>query len=608
MSARIVTAALLFLATSLGATGCRRQVRPAPPQSSALEHGKLLKLSDEYWDFLMEENPVWATYLGDRRFDRALPDLSVEARERALETNVRFKEDLETIDPDELSETDRITRDALLEYVGALVETAVCKEPLWNVNALDGAQTTLGELPQLHAVRTREEAEALEVRYLKSAVYIDQHLANLQLGAERGYLAAKPAVARVLSQLSELTAEKPEASSFISAVQLPEGWRDDDRAEVRKKLTDAVRSALYPALVRYREYLAGPYSLLSREALGVTENPGGQDCYEARARMFTGSALGADEVHQLGLEELERNEAGMKEVALQVVGEPDIAKLEAKLLGDPLQHPKTREELIAFNQQLVDRASKAMPAVFGRLPTRKVELRAVEPFREKDSPSGFYYEAPSDGSRPAYYYVNTFNPEGRSLFQMEALAFHEALPGHHLQIAVAQELAGLPRFRKEIGQTAFVEGWAHYAELLADELSLYTSPASRYGMYSDQALRAVRLVVDTGLHTKGWTREQAIQFMVDHTAEPPDECAREVDRYVVWPAQALAYKLGQLEFLKLRQEARDELGSRFDLKAFHDQALKHGAVPMPVLRRLLTAWVEETKARLPATTTARETR
>lgn len=583
---------LLLAVLALAAGGCRT-VRRAPALSDDTEARRLSHLAEAYWDFLMRESPLWATFLGDRRFDSELPDLSAGHRERARDELQRLLEGVESLDPDKLSEPDRITRETLRSLLSNELGTHVCREELWDVNALDGAQAALAEIPALHALGTPEQGKAMVIRYLRAGVLIDQHLDNLRRGLEEGYRAPRLLVERVLTQLDELLGRRPEESTFLTAVQLPEPWRDEEKRELRKELLEAVRSAVYPALARYRDFLRDEYLAQARDAVGLSANEGGARCYAAKLEALTGLNRSPEEIHQLGLTELARNEAQMRELARRLTGSDDLDRLEAQLAQSPRQHLRTPEELLEYNRLLVERARAAASRAFGRLPAQRVEVRPIDAHREQDSPPGYYFQGSRAQDRPGYYFLNTYDAPNRLLFQMEPLAFHETIPGHHLQIALAQELERLPRFRKELGDPAFKEGWAHYAELLADELDLYSSDEGRFGMLSDQALRAARLVVDTGLHALGWSREQAIAFLVDHTAESPASAAREVDRYIAWPAQALGYKLGQLEILALRREAQERLGKRFDLKVFHDRLLANGAVPLPVLRQVMSRWLDE---------------
>ncbi|HZA50326.1 MAG TPA: DUF885 domain-containing protein, partial [Myxococcaceae bacterium] len=399
-------------------------------------------------------------------------------------------------------------------------------------------------------------------------------------------------VGRVIEQLEAMLADPPERSIFVTTVRLPGTWSEGERSALRAGLLEATGSILYPALRRYRDFLRGEYLPRARDKVGVSANPDGEECYRGRIRAHTHLDLSPEEIHRIGLEQAEQNLAGMKEIARRLTGgHDDLQAVVARLSADPSQRVKTREELLRFAEGMIARAEAKLPEVLGRLPRQRVQVKPIEEFREQSSPTGYYYNGSEAEGRPGFFYLNTGDPASRPLYLLEALAFHEAVPGHHVQGALAQEMEGLPRFRRELGDSAFTEGWAHYAELLADELGLYSGDAGRFGMLSDQALRAVRLVVDTGMHHFGWTRERALAYMRSHTAEPAEDASREIDRYIAWPGQALAYKLGQLEMLKLRADAKTRLGTRFDLRAFHDALLSHGAIPLPVLRATMQEWL-----------------
>ena len=319
--------------------------------------------------------------------------------------------------------------------------------------------------------------------------------------------------------------------------------------------------------------------------------PGGAACYAALIRAHTSLALDPRAVHQLGLTELARIRAEIEQLGPAAVGSSSFAEIQRRLRGnDPALFYRTREEIEAGARATLARATAAMPRFLGRLPRTPCVVKPVEPHEEKDSPIAFYRQPAVDGSRPGTYYVNTYQPTTRPRFEAEALAFHESIPGHHVQIALAQEMRGLPEFRKNLGVTAFVEGWGLYAERLADELGLYSSPLTRLGRLSLESWRAGRLVVDTGIHALGWSRTQAVRFLLENTLIAPNNIETEVDRYIGWPAQALAYKIGQLEILRLREEARAKLGPRFDLRRFHDVVLGSGAVSLPALGDLVHEW------------------
>jgi uncharacterized protein (DUF885 family) len=586
---------LIRLAHAVLTLAIAMSCRHSPPHSVEVSDPvapsqKLEKLAGDYWDLEMRKNPVWATFLADRRFDAELPDITPSGVAAARAKARAILDEARALDPTPLSPQERVTREMLVALLEDSIAAEICEAHLWDVNALDGVQSTLGEMPQLHSVLQKQHAESLIARYRQGGKLLDQHVANLRTGIQRRYLAAKPAVARVIEQLEVMLADPPERSMFVTTVRLPDTWSEQERSELRTLLLEATRTSLYPGLRRYLHVLRNEYLPVAREKVGVEANPDGEQCYRTRIRAHTHLDLSPEEIHRIGLQESERNLAEMKEIARRLAGRDEIDTLKKHLSRDPSQHVKTREELLDFAEGLIARAGAKLATAFSRLPRQQVRVKPIEEFREQSSPTGYYYNGSEAEGRPGYFYLNTWDPSSRTLYLLESLTFHEAIPGHHLQGALAQELKGLPRFRRELGDPAFIEGWAHYAELLAGELGLYSGDAARFGMLSDQSLRAVRLVVDTGMHHFGWTRQRALEYMRSHTAEPPEEMEREIDRYIVWPGQALAYKLGQLEILKLRAEAKARLGDRFDMRAFHDAMLSNGAIPLPVLRRVMNEW------------------
>lgn len=589
-------ATALSVAAVVPLSSCRHASPTSATGSSKASAAKELEqLSDAYWDYSMRGNPIWATYLADRRFDDQLPDITPEGIQARLDQAKALFKSANEIDPDKLDEEDRVTRDTLLAMLDGEIQGDVCKSELWDVNALDGIQTTLGELPQLHGISAPEHAEHLITRYQKSADWLDQHISNLRVGQQQGYLAAKVAVTRVIEQLDGMLTVAPEQSAFVTSVKLPASFDAKTTEDLQARLLDAVKTRMYPALQRYRDFLQNEYLPEAREQIGVEANRDGAKCYRARILANTHLDLSPERIHSIGLDLAEQNLAEMKAIAKKLTGKEDLAALEAYLAKDPSDHVDSREALLKYADGLIRHAEAKLPEEFGRLPELQVKVKPIEEFREASSPMGYYYSGSEAEHRPGYFYLNTHGAKTVPLYLLQSLTFHESVPGHHLQGAIAQELTSLPKFRRELGDGAYTEGWAHYAELLADELGLYDGDAGRFGMLSDQALRAVRLVVDTGMHHMGWSREKALDYMLTHTAEPRDDAEREIDRYIVWPGQALCYKLGQLEILDLRAEAKKKLGAKFDARAFHDEVLAHGAIPLPVLRGVIERWIERQK-------------
>jgi uncharacterized protein (DUF885 family) len=360
----------------------------------------------------------------------------------------------------------------------------------------------------------------------------------------------------------------------------------------------AIASGARPAFARQRDLLRGQILPRARDEAhaGISNVPGGAACYARLIEIHTSLALSAEEIHRVGLEELARIKAEIARVGEEAFGTSALPEIRRRLRGEPASYFRTRDEILAAARGALARAQAAEPRFLGTLPRTPCAVKPIEPFEEKDAPIAYYRPAAIDGTRPGAYYVNTFEPETRARFEVEALAFHESVPGHHIQIAIAQELTGMPEFRKHAGVTAFVEGWGLYAEGLADELGLYSSALERLGRLNFDAWRALRLVVDTGIHAMGWSRSRAIAFMMDNAVLAENNVVNEVDRYIAWPGQALAYKIGEREIRRLRADAERRLGPRFDLRAFHDVVLGGGAVSLPVLRDEVEGWVRGRQA------------
>ena len=543
----------------------------------------------------MRTDPRYATTIGDRRYDQELEDLSPAAREATRRELLSIVDRLTRFDPASLSVAERLNRDVLALTITTDLQSEACEYELWRVDHLNGLQSSLPELATLHSTDTLERATGLVTRYQRVPRLIDQHIKNLSEGLRRGLVAPEINVRRVIEQIDKLIVYDP--SPFLPrfdktfAQDVPDA---KEREKVFEELVRAVRALVDTSLVRYREFLKRAVLPEARKKVGVDALAIGAACYLAEIERHTGRRMTPGEVHALGLSEVGRIKAEMTALAQKLFPGKKLTLREAneRLDKDPAQHFKTRGELRRFAEATVARALAASPKAFSVLPKAPIEVKPLEAFREEESPAAYYYQAPSDGSRPAFYYLNTFAPEERALYDQEALAFHEAVPGHHLQIALAQELSAVPEFRKQLGQTAFVEGWALYAERLAKELGLYSSDASDFGRLGYELWRAQRLVVDTGLHAMGWTREQAIAFMKDGSTTAEIEVVNEVDRDITGPGQALAYKIGELEIRRMRKKAEVALGGRFDLKAFHAQVLSGGALPLAIVEKRLDTWID----------------
>jgi len=371
-----------------------------------------------------------------------------------------------------------------------------------------------------------------------------------------------------------------------------------ERGRFLSDTMSAIEEEVYPAFAELRKTLTTEILPAARgdDRPGLAYVPGGRDAYRTLIREHTTLDLSPEEIHQYGLDEVERIRGEMSELGRKLFGTGDLTEIQRRLREDPKMHFQTREEVLRTAEDALERATLALPQWFGRLPRADCVVKPVPEHEEPYSTVAYYRAPAADGSRPGTYYVNTSEPETRTRYEAEVLAYHEAVPGHHLQIALAQELESLPLVRRHAEATAFVEGWALYSERLSDEMGLYSSDLDRIGMLSYDAWRASRLVVDTGLHAFGWSRQRAIDYMTENTLLAANNIENEVDRYIAWPGQALAYKIGQRRILELREEARTALGPRFDLAAFHDHVLENGAVTLPILTAAVHRWLAESTA------------
>ena len=568
---------------------------PHDPRAARAAGGSpvLAQICDEYWEGTLKASPTTATSLGDHRFDAMLEDISpagIEREQRRLEGVLA---QVRTVEEAGLSSADRITRSALiLELENGLAEIS-CHSEDWVVDPLGGPQVSLLNLPDLTTIKTVKHATDYVLRCRAMGPYIDQHRANLARGLAAGRVAAVDQVRKVLEALDALLAQPIDQWALCSPLQTKHpDWPAAAIRTFRADLTAVVRDQVKPAFARYRDFLRDQVLPGARpqDKAGLTFLPGGADCYRKQIRIQTSLDLSPEEIHQIGLEQVAKFRHDLSELGQRALGTGDIATIQRTLRADTSMHFRTAEEVEAKAEEALTRANAAVPKWFGILPRERCVVKVMGMYEAPNSTIAYYREPASDGSRPGYYMINTYQPTTRPRYEAEALAFHESVPGHHLQIAIAQELTGVPEFRKHVGTTAYVEGWALYTERLADEMGLYSSDLDRIGMLSYDAWRSCRLVVDTGLHAMGWSRQQAIDYMIQNSVLAENNIANEVDRYLSWPGQALAYKLGQLEILKLRDEGRKRLGDRFDIKGFHDVVLRNGAVALPVLRGQVEAY------------------
>jgi uncharacterized protein (DUF885 family) len=546
----------------------------------------LAAAGDAYWQWVLRTEPTWATYLSDPRYHDQLPRIGPADIDRQLAELRALQAQAAAVDASGLDDADKVTRSILDHLIASQITERELKFHQWNIDQMMGPQVWLLELLNYHPFRIEKDVLDLISRFQAFPRHIDEHLANLRQGLDEGRVAPKVAVARVMGQLEAILATPPDKSPLALAL----AKRPPSAAAFDGRILGAIRDAVYPAYAKYLDFLKSDYAPRAREEVGVWATAGGDTAYAFRVRHHTTTNLTPDQLHEIGRVELKSILDEMAAIAKKLGHSGDVKSFFAKLMADPSNFWGTREEIVAHFERVLAKCQEALPRAFGRLPKTACIVKQIEEYREKDCVAAFYYQPPEDLSRPGIFYANTYQPQTRLKCNNAALTVHEAVPGHHLQIAISVEMEGLPPFRRHGMFTAFVEGWALYTERLADELGLYENDLERFGMLTYQAWRACRLVVDTGLHAKRWTRNQAIEFFRENIALGDTEIVNEVDRYIIWPGQALAYKVGQREISRLRAEAEKTMGPAFDLRGFHDEVLRHGALPLTTLEETVRRW------------------
>lgn len=594
------------LALTLAAVGCRP--KPAEPNASAgadVDRSgasseeraradasrRVLALSDAIVDAEFEQNPERVAYLRPpgARYDR-LPDDSLEAVAARARREDAWADELASQAGVALDEPARLAFGIATEVLAVRKATRVCRLELFTVSQMGGLQVRLSNLAQAQPVGTADlRAQAL-ARFRAVPAYVDAHIANAREGIRTGYVGADVNASQVVEQLDKLLALPVRESPFFSPA-----LRDPD-PDFARAFEAVVREAIAPSLAKLRDFVRSEYLPRARSNPSIASTPGGDACYVALVRRNTSLALAPDEVHARGQAALRSITLEMEALSKKSFGGAAPRDVLARFRADAAYKYKDKADVVRRAEAAVERATAAMPRAFGLRPRANVVVEPIPSFQEKTSPA-HYLAAALDGSRPAAYRIRVYRAENESFVSGESIAFHETIPGHHLQVAIAAEQDHLPRVARFLGSAAYSEGWALYSERLADELGLYSGDADRFGMLSSAAFRAARLIVDTGLHAKGWSRQRAIETLLAATALSPDNAAAEVDRYIAWPGQATAYMIGYLEIAALRLEAEGALGARFDLRSFHDAVLANGNLPLPALRARIVAWIQ---SRLPA--------
>jgi uncharacterized protein (DUF885 family) len=537
--------------------------------------------------------------MGDRRFDDRLGDPSPEARDAWAERLKELRSRAAFIPESALGEADRLHRALFVEELDADIASEVCRFEVWSFSPRFNPLQDANNLPETHTVSSPQDGENLLARYRQLPAQIDAATADLRAGLQDELVVNRRSAELVVEMFDrQLAADPSEWPLLAPARASHDDWDTTALGTYREDVTRVVNDEVVPALTRYRELVATDILAAARaegeEGIGALSI--GAECYDALILKFTTLQRPADEIHEVGLRELASIHAEFRALGTTLFGTDDLAEIFHRLRTDPELRFRTAEEVEEKARTSLARAEEVVPEWFGRLPELPCEVLPIPDYEAPYTTVAYYRPGSAQADRIGAYFINTYAPETRPRFEAEVLAYHESVPGHHFQIAISQEVDALPAFRRHGGRTAYVEGWALYTERLADQMGLYTGDLDRMGMLSFDAWRAARLVVDTGVHTKGWSRTQAETFLRENTPLATNNIQNEVDRYITWPGQALAYKMGQLVFWELRHEAEEALGDSFDVRGFHDTMLEVGAVTLPVLRARIEAWVAEQKA------------
>lgn len=593
MTVRFTAFLICVLALSCGRPA---PVCGAPVQTPDAARAAMERLFEEYWEAKLRHSPVWATYIGDHRYDDRIDDYSEEHRQWWLKSLGELLGRLNAIDLTRCADEDRLNADLFRRVLTEELELGAFPEHLMPLKQQQGPHITLPMIQLSHPFNTPQDYANYATRLRAFSVQAEQVIDRMREGIQRGVVLPRLIAAKVLPQLrAHVVADPTDSELYKPLNRLPDAFTPQQRRQAAERIADAIREAAVPGYRRLEAFLSETYLPACRDTLGYCHLPDGQAWYRRLARHHTTTDLSPEECHRIGLREMDRIHDDMRQIVKRVGFDGDLEAFIADLRSRPDLHAASADELIAGHAAILARSDPLLPRLFGRLPKAAYELKEIESFRAPAAPIAFYYPPPEDGSRPAFYYVNTYQPHRRAKYTMEALAYHEAMPGHHLQIALAQENVSLPRFRRYADFSVFVEGWGLYSELLGKEIGGYRDPYSDFGRLTFDVWRAARLVVDTGIHYFGWDRQRAVDYMRHNTALAELNIESEVDRYVAWPGQALAYKIGQLEILDLRRKAEAALGDRFDIRAFHDELLGRGAIPLDILRSRMQSWIASQK-------------
>ncbi len=552
---------------------------------------QLEKVANRYWEATLARFPERATAMGDHRFNDQLTDLSVQAS-KAWENSLRgLLSELRRVQKPLLNEADQLTHRLLDRTIQDEILRLAVISPYMPIDPLDGIQVRFPLLLVSQPFRNIEDYRNYIKRLHGFPDQITDTINNLRDGVDRDLISPRVIVKKVIPQVRTHVVRDVTKSEFYKPMLQATFLTELDRVKIDQEIRSAIQADVIPAYLRLMAYLEDEYLPVARSTVGIGALLGGKEMYKALARLHTTVTLDPEKIHETGLAEVARIRLAFSKIQKEVGFIGTLDEFLAHMRNDPKFRFTSSEELYHAAEKILNRTKPLMPKLFGHQPRADIVMKAIEAFRALAAPVAYYNPTPEDGARPGYFYINTYAPKDRLRFTLEALTYHEAIPGHHLQMALHQEKQDLLKFRRYGSFTAFVEGWALYAEKLGYEIGGYQDAYARFGQLTFEMWRACRLVVDTGMHVKGWSRQQAIDFMATNTSLVMLDIESEIDRYITWPGQALAYKIGELRILAMRREAEEKLGDRFDLRNFHDALLAEGAMPIDMLEQRMKQWI-----------------
>ncbi len=586
--------AIPFVLAAL-APGVLLDAQNTPPASKILpvaDRSKTLNaIFSDYWEDRLKHEPEFASSIGDNRYNDRLSDFSVQAYNDSLARDRGFLNRLAEVDTTGMPDQEVLSKELLVRQLIEDQQEARFKPWEMPVNQFYGLQVDLPQLVSELTFSSEKDYDDYIARLKKVPLAFQQVTDDMSIGMEDHREPPAYLLQKVLVQVNSIANQKPEDGPFaVPLKKFPASIPAARQAHIKQELLAVIAGQVTPAYVRFGKFLQSQYIPGGRTDPGIWSLPDGDAYYRFRVKQSTTTDLTPEQIHQIGLDQVKQDEEQLLAIAHKL-GFADVKALSTAAASNPKLFPTSKEQLMDAYRGYLDQMRPKLPQLFGRLPKAQLVVAPVPDYAEKDQPPAYYVDGTADGSRPGTVFVNTYKFAARPLNAVEVIAYHEGLPGHHLQISIAQELTGIPEFRKYNYYTAYTEGWGLYSERLGKEVGFYQDPYNDFGRLEADIWRAVRLVVDTGVHSEHWTRQQMVDYFHEHSGIDETAVQSETDRYIAWPAQALGYKIGQLKLLELRAKAQQALGDRFDIRAFHDQVLDSGALPLDLLQQRIDAWI-----------------